>query len=634
MFDVEELLSKRNQRNALEHLLSKKDGCGIDGIRISEFKEYWEVNHLNIEKEIREGTYTPGVVKTYEIVNNRGKQRIVSSLNVTDRMISRMLAQKLKRYIEPDFMPESFAYQDNKGILAAVIKAKEYVEKGNEIVVEIDFKNYFDCIQLDKLYSLVTNYIKDCKVCSLIKSYLYCKIEFEGRIKNKEVGLVQGNSISPILSNLYLHSLDKYMSDTKWNWIRFADNIYLFTSTNDNAIEIYNHLCEKIKNEYQLDINMKKSGIYNVFNISMLGYEFYKSKNRIEVKKKQYEKRTMYQKWNQSVISKVNREFHIVQDGILNKKDYALLFENEEEKHHIPVEITNSINMYGNITVASNVLDTLRKKGIAINFFDKYGNIMGYFVPENYGYYSAALLKQCEVYINSDIRLNMAKKMEIAGIHNMKANLKYYNKKGYGLKKQIEELSLENIAINESKSIDEMMLIEARARQIYYMAFNEILKNNMEFRFIKRTKRPPLDEINAMISFGNTLLYNQFLQIIAKTSLDPRIGVVHATNRRNYSLNLDFADIFKPIISDRVIFSLINYKQIKADKHFHKNEDGSVFMNKQGKRIFLEKFEEKLNTKLVLKGKSYTYKQLMVEEVRNFQKYILNQEKYSPYKYY
>ena len=122
MFDVEELLSKRNQRNALEHLLSKKDGCGIDGIRISEFKEYWEVKHLNIEKEIREGTYTPGVVKTYEIVNNRGKQRIVSSLNVTDRMISRMLAQKLKRYIEPDFMPESFAYHIKKSVFLKWLK--------------------------------------------------------------------------------------------------------------------------------------------------------------------------------------------------------------------------------------------------------------------------------------------------------------------------------------------------------------------------------------------------------------------------------------------------------------------------------------------------------------------------------
>ena len=100
MFDVEELLSKRNQRNALEHLLSKKEGCGIDGIRISEFKEYWEVKHLNIEKEIREGTYIPGIVKTYEIVNNRGKKRSVSSLNVTDRMISRMLTQKLTSFSE------------------------------------------------------------------------------------------------------------------------------------------------------------------------------------------------------------------------------------------------------------------------------------------------------------------------------------------------------------------------------------------------------------------------------------------------------------------------------------------------------------------------------------------------------
>lgn len=549
MFDVEELLSKKNQKMALEHLLSKKDGCGRDGVKISDFQEYWEVNHENIEQEIREGTYIPGIIKTYEIVNNRGKQRVVSSLNVTDRMITRMLAQKLKRYVEPKFMPESFAYQENKGILPAVIKAKEYAEKG-------------------------------------------------------------------------------------WKWIRFADNLYLFIDKNEDAVEIFNHLCEKIINEYQLNINMKKSGIHHIYENSMLGYMFYKSKDKIEVKKKQYKKNVLFQQWNQSVVQKVDREYHIIQDGILNKKDYSLLFENEEEKHHIPVGTTNCINMYGNITIASNVLMTLKNEGIAINFFDKYGNIVGHFVPENYGYYSSALLKQCETYITSDIRLKIAKKMEIAGIHNMKANLKYYDKKGYALEEQIKALSIETASVNEGKSIEEIMLIEARARQIYYAAFNEILKNYVEFKFSKRTKRPPRDEINAMISFGNTLLYNQFLQIISKTSLDPRIGMVHATNRRNYSLNLDFADIFKPVISDRVIFSLINYRQIKADKHFQRNEDGSVYMNKTGKRIFLEKFEEKLNSKIVVKNKSYSYKNLMIEEVRNYQKYILHNEKYTPYKYY
>lgn len=74
MFDVNELLSKRNQREALKHLESKKDGCGKDGIQISEFKEYWEVNHERIEEEIKKCTYVPGVVMTYEIHNGHGKK--------------------------------------------------------------------------------------------------------------------------------------------------------------------------------------------------------------------------------------------------------------------------------------------------------------------------------------------------------------------------------------------------------------------------------------------------------------------------------------------------------------------------------------------------------------------------------
>lgn len=103
-----------------------------------------------------------------------------------------------------------------------------------------------------------------------------------------------------------------------------------------------------------------------------------------------------------------------------------------------------------------------------------------------------------------------------------------------------------------------------------------------DFLFEKRTKRPPKDALNSMISFGNTLLYNQFLQFIWKTPLEPRIGMVHATNRRAHSLNLDFADIFKPIIVDRVIFTLINCKQIRLEEHFEKTEEGGVYLSKAG----------------------------------------------------
>lgn len=633
MFDMNELLSNKNQRLALAHLENKKDGCGKDGIRITEFKEYWEMNHQRIEGELRNGTYEPGVIMTYEIVNGYGKHRNVSSMNVTDRLITRMLAQKLKRYIEPIFLEKSYAYQDNKGILQAVMQAKAYAENGNEIVIEIDLKNYFDNIPLEKMYELICQKIVDERVRSLIYKYLFCKVEIDESIVKKTIGLVQGNSISPILSNWYLHELDEYMESCQWNWIRFADNIYVLVSNKEAAVQIFKELTEKLNNEFEIPINDKKSGIHQIYENTMLGYYFIKVKDGIDIRKKQYTKNEVYVNWNRCSVEKVNREYHIVQDGIISKKDYALLFENEDERHHIPVEIVHNMNMYGNVTISSNVLGMLGWKKIAVSFFDKYGNLMGHYVPERYGYYSAALLNQCELYVDKERRLQLAKAMEIAGLHNMRSNLRYYQKKNGKLSQEIMQLSERITAINEGKSVDELLLIEARARQLYYSAFNQIISNK-GYEFVNRTKRPPKDEINAMISFGNTLLYNQFLQIIWKTSLDPRIGVIHATNRRSHSLNLDFADIFKPVITDRVIFSLINFRQIQKDKHFEGNKNDGIYLNKQGKRIFIREFMEKLNTKIVIRNESITYHQLMVNEVRDFQKCVLEGDKYKPYKYY
>ena len=290
------------------------------------------------------------------------------------------------------------------------------------------------------------------------------------------------------------------------------------------------------------------------------------------------------------------------------------------------------MNFYSDITITSNVLKTLTDKKIKASFFDKYGNLIGCFVPETNHKDTAVLLKQCERYQDPKERLKMARLMELAGLHNMRANIRYYNKRK-DLSYYVEALSQCISELNQGNSVEELLLIEARARQKYYSFFNEILSNH-DFVFIKRSRRPPMDELNAMISFGNTLLYNQFLQQIWKTSLDPRISIVHASNRRNYSLNLDFADIFKPVIVDRVIFTLINCQQIKKDDHFEKNENGGIYLNKAGKKIFLEEFGEKLGTEIAIKGKTYTYRKLMEQEVRQYFKFVIYGEEYRPYKYY
>ena len=143
MFTIDEMLSKNNQRLALAHFATKKDGCGPDGMHVSELEKYWKMNHRQIISDLKNKEYQPGIILIREYINNTGKRRNIASLNVIDRFITRMMSQKLNRYLGPLFCENSYAYQAEKGVMSAVQKAKEYVESGMRNVVEIDLKKLF-----------------------------------------------------------------------------------------------------------------------------------------------------------------------------------------------------------------------------------------------------------------------------------------------------------------------------------------------------------------------------------------------------------------------------------------------------------------------------------------------------------
>ena len=229
--------------------------------------------------------------------------------------------------------------------------------------------------------------------------------------------------------------------------------------------------------------------------------------------------------------------------------------------------------------------------------------------------------------------MELAKKLEIASVFNIRANLRYYErrKEEQQLAKTIADISALIKQLNEAKSVTQLMTIEAQARQKYYHCFNWIL-DNKDFVFEKRTRRPPEDPLNAMISFGNTLLYQRIANEINRTSLDIRIGIVHAAESRPESLNLDLADLFKPILVDRTIFTLVNRKMMNAED-FVEVENNGIYLSKNGKRQFIKEFERKLYQKLQINGIERTYDYLIKYEIQKLKKYIEYGEKYKPYKY-
>lgn len=182
------------------------------------------------------------------------------------------------------------------------------------------------------------------------------------------------------------------------------------------------------------------------------------------------------------------------------------------------------------------------------------------------------------------------------------------------------------------KDVDHLMAIEANARGRYFSCFNDMLPSD-DFFFSKRTRRPPEDALNALISFGNTVLYNYISNEIRKTSLNVKIGFLHSTNRRAESLNLDIAEIFKPIIVDRVIFTLINKHIINEKLHF--DYDGNkVWLTPDGKRIFLRQYYKKMDSIISLNGERISYRELIWREIIGFRDFINGKSDYSPFHYY
>jgi CRISPR-associated protein Cas1 len=227
-------------------------------------------------------------------------------------------------------------------------------------------------------------------------------------------------------------------------------------------------------------------------------------------------------------------------------------------------------------------------------------------------------------------RKEIAFKFVQGAMDNMHQVLQYYNNRGIQLDDILEHLNAIQDRLLTCETIDQMMAIEGNYREQYYQAFDRIIDQD-HFVFEGRSRRPPLNRLNALISFGNSVLYTVVLSELYKTHLDPRIGYLHTTNFRRFTLNLDIAEIFKPILVDRVIFTLLGKKMITS-QDFEKKLDG-IILNERGRKAFLEELEKRLSTTIKHRelDREVSYRRLIRMEAYKLQKHIMGEKAYQPY---
>ncbi|MBO8156937.1 MAG: type I-B CRISPR-associated endonuclease Cas1 [Bacillaceae bacterium] len=323
------------------------------------------------------------------------------------------------------------------------------------------------------------------------------------------------------------------------------------------------------------------------------------------------------------------RDHYIFSNGRLKRKDNTIYFEKESgEKKPLPIEKIRTLHLFGEIDVNSKLLSYLTQYGILLSFYNYYGYYSGTFYPREKKESGFVIVKQSENYLDHYKRMKLAFQFLHGAVHHIQRNLRRHKSHTESIMDEIEAIEQQ---FQTSTDIPTLMGKEGQIRQLYYEAFNHMVKQ--DFAIERREKQPPRDPLNAMISFGNTLMYQVILSEIYKTPLNPTISYLHEPSTKRFSLSLDIAEIFKPLIVDSIILSLINKRRI-TPSHFDQLEGEICYLNEEGKKRFIQAWEERL--KQTVKHRSLkrntSYRYLIRLECYKLVKHFIGDEDYKPLK--
>lgn len=325
----------------------------------------------------------------------------------------------------------------------------------------------------------------------------------------------------------------------------------------------------------------------------------------------------------------MKKAYYLFNPGRADRRDNTLKFTPIDaagvagQPRYLPVEGVQALYIFGSIDANSAFYNYLGQQQIPVHFFDYHQHYTGSFSPRDYLLAGKLLVAQTEAYLKSRSRLHIARALVDAAVFNMLKNLRYYDNRGRDITDRIAVIETLREQITNVKDVAELMGIEGNCRQTYYSAFSPIITT---FTMDGRNRQPPKDEVNALISFGNAICYTLALDAIYHSQLNPTISYLHEPGYRRYSLALDLAEVFKPILVDRLIFKLCNRREIRTE-HFD-YLDGAVLLKDNGRKVFLESWENRLKETIHHRAldRSVSYRRLVKLECYKLIKYLMAME--------
>ena len=314
------ILNRDNLNEAFEKVRKNKGAAGVDAKDIEATRQFLKENKVQLIEAIRTGKYKPQPVRRVEIPKPDGGKRLLGIPTVTDRVIQQAVVQVLSPILDPIFSEHSYGFRPNRSAHQAIEKAKSYIDEGYNFVVDIDLEKFFDRVQHDKLMSLMAKYILCKPTLKLIRAFLNAGIMDKGVIIHLTEGTPQGGPLSPLLSNVVLHELDKELEKRNHRFVRYADDCNIYVKSQRAGERVKEGISSFIEKKLKLKVNEEKSAVGKPKARIFLGMSFYKSKDGIRV----YVPKKSKARFETKLIKLTNRNWSIDMKTRIRKINYLI----------------------------------------------------------------------------------------------------------------------------------------------------------------------------------------------------------------------------------------------------------------------------------------------------------------------
>jgi RNA-directed DNA polymerase len=271
---IEKVVSRKNMLKAYRQVVSNQGVAGVDGMSVKSLMSHLKINRDKIVKAVRNGSYLSRAILGVSIPKSNGKIRMLGIPTVMERLLQQAVSQVIEPQFEMEFTEHSYGFRPHRNAHQAVQQAQQYIHEGYDHIVDIDLKNFFDEVDHVLLLQLLYNKVACPLTLRLIRKWLRAPLKINGRLIKRRKGVPQGSPLSPLLSNILLHELDKELEKQGYRYVRYADDFSVYTKSKTTARKIGNSIYLFLKNKLKLSINREKSGIRKPVQFQILGYRF------------------------------------------------------------------------------------------------------------------------------------------------------------------------------------------------------------------------------------------------------------------------------------------------------------------------------------------------------------------------